>query len=75
MLREGETSRGCQPSLAYQVETRLGASSPIEAIQGHPIRGNGSKGRQCSERQAMLSLYESHIKAQLHNCYLDEGNK
>ena len=67
--RKGEASHKYQQALAYQVAARLGASS-IEARQSSPVRGKGSKGSQCSQRQPLLLLEESHMKTQMHNCYL-----
>jgi hypothetical protein len=45
-----------KPALAYHVSIRPDTSS-IEARQGSPVRGNGSKNRQYSQRQ-MIFFYK-----------------
>jgi hypothetical protein len=44
--------------LAYQVVVGLGASSSTEARQSCPVRDKRAKGRQQSQRQALLFLLE-----------------
>jgi hypothetical protein len=58
------------PPLAYQVAVGLGQSSPIEAGQGSPVRGKGSKGRQQSQRQLLLLgvPHEDQASHLLHMC-------
>ena len=56
LFRKGEASHGYQPALAYQVAVRPGASSPIVARQGSPVRDKGPKGRQWSQRQPLFLL-------------------
>lgn len=51
---KGETSHGDQPTLAYQVVVRLGTSPSIVTREGCPIREEGSKGWQQSQRQPLL---------------------
>ena len=55
LLWEVVVSHKYQPTLAYQVSI-LDVSSSIETRQGNPVRGKGSKARQQSQRQPLLSL-------------------
>ena len=51
LFRGGEAFHGYQSALAYNVTVGLGASSPIEADKGSPVKEKGSKGRQQNQRQ------------------------
>ena len=44
--QKAEVSHRYQLPFVHQVAAELGASSYIEARQGSPVRGKGSKGRQ-----------------------------
>lgn len=57
LLREGDISLEYQLALAYQVVVGLELYS-VEARQGCPVRGKGSKGRNQSPPQPLLLLLE-----------------
>jgi hypothetical protein len=52
LLREGETSHGQQSFLAYQIAVRWDTFFLLR--QDSPVRGNGPKGKRCSQRQPLL---------------------
>lgn len=65
-----KASHGYLPALAYQTAVRLGASSPIKARRGSPVRGEGPKGRKKSQRQPLLLvlgiLHEDRATQSIH---------
>lgn len=54
LLRERGDLPWRSPTLAYQVVVGLGTSPSIVTREGCPIREEGSKGRQQSQRQPLL---------------------
>lgn len=58
--------------MACLVAVGLG-SSPTEAIQGSQVRWKGSKGRQHTQKQALLQFLRTHMKTKWHTPYICVG--